>query len=137
MMKSCKYCGRMHDVSVECPRKPKKRWGAYDRGEVGAFRRTHAWRVKSLDIRDRDYNTCRVCADGKYGTYAGKQYQTQGLSVHHIVPLAEDYDLRLEDDNLITLCPYHHEQAEAGKLPRGYLQHLATSPLFEDSTPGV
>ncbi len=130
MMKSCKYCGRMHEVSVVCPRKPKG--VGYDRGGVGAFRRSGAWRSKSLDIRTRDFHTCRVCADGKHGTYMGRQYQTEGLSVHHIVPLAEDFDLRLEDDNLITLCPYHHEQAEAGKLPREYLQHLASSPLFEE-----
>ena len=37
-------------------------------------------------------------------------------SVHHITPLTDDFDARLDDDNLISLCAYHHEQAERGEI---------------------
>jgi len=44
-----------------------------------------------------------------------------GLEVHHIVPLAEDFDRRLDDDNLITLCQAHHKAAERGEVDRAAL----------------
>lgn len=50
------------------------------------------------------------------------------LEVHHIVPLVEDYDLRAEEDNLITLCTLHHKDAEAGKIDRETLRRLAEDP---------
>ena len=53
-----------------------------------------------------------------------------GLSVHHIEPLEEAWDLRLDENNLITLCSHHHEQAEAGKLPRAMLHELTLAPLL-------
>lgn len=34
------------------------------------------------------------------------------------MPIKEDYELRLEDSNLITVCEYHHELAEQGTIPR-------------------
>lgn len=53
------------------------------------------------------------------------RYNSRRLSAHHIIPLAEDYDRRLDDDNLITLCSYHHELAERGVIPRPLLLELA------------
>lgn len=82
------------------------------------FRNTQAWRSKSAVILDRDYHCCRVC-------YAAGNICTSGLSVHHITPLAVDYDRRLEEDNLITLCRFHHEQAERGAIKAGFLRELA------------
>ena len=48
-------------------------------------------------------------------------------SVHHIVPLVEDYEKRLDDDNLITLCSRHHEMAEKGDIDRRELLVSASS----------
>ncbi len=131
MMKACKYCGRVHDYNTVCPKKPRKEYGVRTDG-VGAFRGTRAWKRKRDTIRERDFNTCRVCAAGKHGTYAGRQYQNTGLSVHHIVPLEEDWSLRLDDDNLITLCSWHHDMAERGQISRAELKTLAGTPLFEE-----
>ena len=53
----------------------------------------------------------------------------QELQVHHIEPLEERFDLRLDDGNLVTLCSMHHRMAEDGDIPRDYLHDLAvTSP---------
>lgn len=54
------------------------------------------------------------------------------LSVHHIVPLEENFDLALEEENLITLCREHHEQAEKGVLNRAELKMM-----IYDSPQGV
>ena len=58
--------------------------------------------------------------------------EVQGAQVHHITPLAYDYSLRLEDSNLITLCPFHHEQAECGQISAEHLRELAVSKSIGD-----
>ena len=35
------------------------------------------------------------------------KYNYEGLEVHHIIPLEEDYSRRLDSYNLITLCNMH------------------------------
>ena len=47
------------------------------------------------------------------------------VQVHQIVPLARDYSQRLNDENLIYLCPYHHEMAESGEIPENELILIA------------
>ncbi|MGN0671243.1 MAG: HNH endonuclease [Anaerovoracaceae bacterium] len=68
-------------------------------------------------MRQRDKFLCAVCREKGI-------YQFKDLSVHHIVPLEEDADRCLDDDNLITLCLEHHKEAEAGKIERSYLNRL-------------
>ena len=40
------------------------------------------------------------------------------------IEIEEDYDKRLDSDNLITLCRYHHEMAEKGNISRKELQTI-------------
>ena len=61
MLKSCKYCGRIHDSQYDCGRKPQPQ---------------------------------------KKITY-----------------IETDYDRRLDDDNLLTVCGMHHEMCESGAIP--------------------
>lgn len=77
-------------------------------------------------VRARDLSLCRVCADKE-----PPEYVTEGLSVHHIVPLEEDFELRSDESNLVTLCSRCHEDAENGKISRGYLRALAAQDLGE------
>lgn len=44
-----------------------------------------------------------------------------GIEVHHIVPVRESKELRLDGENLISLCREHHEQAEKGEIKRQVL----------------
>ena len=131
MNKSCQYCGGSHPIGATCPKKPR-----YDKprnSKAYFFRKSYAWQRKRDAIVQRDYHLCRICNDGKYGNYNGKLYAdtTVKLSVHHIEPLEERFDLRLDDDNLITACPWHHKMAEDGEIPREYLHTLAqTSPRW-------
>lgn len=41
----------------------------------------------------------------------------------------------LNDGNLITLCRYHHEQAESGKIPRKILFDLVKNSQRIPPTP--
>lgn len=110
----CTVCRKIH--AGRCAR-PREYRGSRNT-QADRFRNTQAWKRKAAAILERDYHCCRVCARG--GIIC-----TQGLSVHHIIPLAVDYDRRLDDDNLITLCRYHHERAERGILPARELVRLA------------
>ena len=120
MLKSCKYCGRIHDKKFICPNKPIRK--TFKKTEEDKFRNTKAWQRKREYIKDRDKGLCQVCIRKLYNTI--KQYNYIDIEVHHIEPLREAYDLRLEDDNLISLCKYHHELAEKGEIPKNILKGM-------------
>lgn len=113
MLKSCKYCMRIHDSKFDCGKKPirKKQFN-----NKNSFRSTNAWNKKRNEIRDRDNNLCQACIRKLDDTV--NQYTFNDLSVHHAISLEDDFSKRLDDDNLITLCEHHHEMAECGEIPR-------------------
>lgn len=113
-LKSCKYCGKIHKKDFTCPMKPQK--NMYKKSEADDFRGTGSWKKKRDNIKERDKYLCQICIRKLYNTI--KKYNYSDLEVHHIVPIKEDYSLRLEDTNLITICKYHHELAEQGTIPR-------------------
>lgn len=118
MKKSCVYCGRVHSIGYICPMSIKNE----NRDEkIRRFRDSKAWRVKRAEIQDRDLHMCRICLS------AG-DYRRRDTSVHHIVPLTANWSKRLDNSNLITLCDYHHELAERGKIPAECLRALAAIP---------
>ena len=131
LLVTCQYCGRIHEKNFDCGKKPKYKKITY----VDKFRWSRSWKDKSKQIKERDKYLCQACIRNMKGTV--QQYTHEQLSVHHIVPISEDYDKRLDDDNLITLCSVHHELAEAGELLRQELLEAAeeqeggqVSPLF-------
>ncbi|MCM1579170.1 MAG: HNH endonuclease [Ruminococcus sp.] len=87
----------------------------YDR--ITRFRSSAAWKKVREQAAERDLHLCRVCLrEGRYDT---------DIQVHHIISLAADFDKRCDIDNLISLCSYHHEKAEAGDIPADVLRELA------------
>ena len=92
MLKSCKYCGRIHPRGYICPKKPKQ--AKHRNSKTSGFRKTHTWQKKREQIVRRDFHLCRVCNEGSYGVF-GVPGLDQELSVHHIEPLEERFDLRL------------------------------------------
>lgn len=116
MFKTCKYCGRIHDVKHICLSKPQKK--NYKANTlIDRFRSSKTWIHKRNHIKDRDKHLCQICIRKLYNTF-GHQYNYINIQVHHIVPIAENWDRRLDDDNLISLCSYHHGMAEKCKIPR-------------------
>lgn len=123
-MISCPGCGRIHPYG-QCPRGGETRKKYRGRSELPtatSFRSTWAWTEKSRYIRDRDHYLCQACLYNLDGM--GIRYTHDHLEVHHIESLESAYDKRLDDDNLITLCRDHHEQAEQGKLTKQQLKQL-------------
>ena len=120
MLKACSRCGKIHKPG-ECTAGIKYTQKIRD-SEADRFRNRKIWRRKADEIHERDGHCCRVCLS------AGVINSTD-LSVHHIVPLKVDYDRKLDNDNLITLCRYHHEAAEHGRISR---QELATMTCTVD-----
>ena len=136
MLKSCKYCGRVHEASYECDpkrialkRQAEKRWKSRKIDDNVIFRKSNAWKEKSIDIRKRDKYMCLCCKANIKGTQT--QYNTQDLSVHHITPLSEDFSQRLDDVNLISVCPLHHEMCEAGAIDRETQRELVIRSMSE------
>jgi 5-methylcytosine-specific restriction enzyme A len=106
---------RSEDRSYRCKSQPKRYKPSND---VNRFRWTNQWKMKSKQIRERDKYLCQICLLKQYNTV--KQYNFTNLEVHHIEPLIEAWDKRLEDSNLISLCAYHHKMADSGQIPKIY-----------------
>lgn len=119
MKRSCPYCGRIHDYSYVCPHKTEAPIVRYD-AKNSKFRSSKLWQSKRAEILLRDKGLCVACRCG----IDCEPDLIPADSVHHIVPLTEDFELRLENDNLISLCDYHHQRAERGDIPKAQLLRL-------------
>ena len=78
----------------------------------GSFYDSAAWAHKRAAILRRDRYLCRECA--RYGR------RTPATVVHHILPVEQRPDLRLDLDNLVSLCdPCHNKRhPEKGGGPK-------------------
>ena len=119
MLKTCKMCGVVPEGHI-CPYK-KTRTKNSDK-QSDQFRKTKRWTDKSIEIRQRDKYLCQVCLRNLHNTFSFLNYKT--VEVHHITPINEDYNRRLDNDNLITLCSYHHKMADKGDIPRAELYEI-------------
>lgn len=66
------------------------------------FYKTTRWKSKRKKILKRDEHRCRECR--RYGK------KTEATTVHHMNPLNERPDLRLESWNLLSLCSTCHDK---------------------------
>lgn len=137
MLKSCHYCGRIHDKKYVCPQKEEaiKRRQKKKGTKEDKFRSSSEWKWKREDIRIRDRQICQLCVRGLYT--AEKEIQTEGIEVHHIVPIEEDWDRRMDGENLITLCRYHHEMAEKEQIKRVILKKIAKEQEERENYTGI
>lgn len=119
MLKSCQYCGKIHDEKIDCGKKPQKQKKIT---YIDRFRSSRKWREKREHIRARDLNLCQICIRNLYDT--DRQYNYQDLSVHHAISMENDFNKRLDDDNLLTVCARHHELAESGKIPYAEIKKI-------------
>ena len=119
MLKSCSYCGRIHDSKYICKEKPIKKKTIT---EADKFRWTRIWQKKREEIKKRDLYLCQICIRELYNTVT--KYNTEELSVHHNTPINEDYNKRLDNNNLLTVCDYHHKMCERGEIARKEVQKI-------------
>jgi len=128
MFKSCQYCGGIHETTYECPSKPKRKYkqNKYSEvnGEIKRFRGSTTWQNKREDIQQRDLHMCQVCIRLLYD-WCTVQYNYENTSVHHIDKLSDAFDKRLNNYNLVTLCPCCHTAADQDKIPMNILLDIA------------
>lgn len=133
MLKSCVWCGRIHDGRYDCGKKPIRKKMKYSKADY--FRRTQVWTDKAIEIKRRDNYLCQVCLRNRYNTL--QQYNYKDLSVHHAISINQDWEKRLEDGNLITLCLMHHEMAENGEIPAEEILAIIAEQEIKRVPPGM
>lgn len=119
MLKSCSYCGKIHDSKYICSKRPQRK---KETTEADKFRWTSIWQRKREEIKKRDLYLCQICIRELYNTVT--KYNTEELSVHHNTPINEDYNKRLDNNNLLTVCDYHHKMCERGEILREEVQKI-------------
>jgi len=68
-------------------------------------------------IADEKYNEMDICVRILYA-WCTTKYNYKDTSVHHVIKLIDDWDKRLDNKYLITLCPCCHTAAELGQIPK-------------------
>lgn len=116
MYKSCSKCGQIHPYNHKC----YKGESGVRRKNTNAnkFRVTKEWRYKAEEIKKDSKYLCSICLEHNI-------YNYNRLEVHHIEPIEQNYDRRLDNYNLICLCNEHHRLAEESNIDREYLFKLA------------
>ena len=110
--KSCKYCGKVHEEEYKCNKKPMKKKKIDD---IVRFRNSPKWQKKRKKIKERDNYLCQICIREMYGTK--RKYNPNNLQVHHAIAIRSRDDLKLDENNLITVCSMHHEMCDSGEIP--------------------
>lgn len=106
--KICSRCGRILPVGERCSCQPAYRrdYQKFRRDKrIQEFRSSAEWRAMRNKILIRDDNT------DQYVLHTTGALRP-GFSVHHIIPLSERFDLRLDEHNLITLSDDTHSSIE-------------------------
>ena len=111
----------MAERGHRCPHRPKAK--PKESTEQRRFRNSQAWIKKSTEVKQKAKYLCEVCLEGTYNTINLLTYKD--LETHHIEPIGENFDRRLDNYNLIVLCQQHHKMSEKGDIPRDYLFKLA------------
>lgn len=100
-MKYCSEQGCRTYVSsgryCEAHQRRKKKKVVYSHNK--SFYATDEWKFKRSEVYQREKGCCQECGKFVFGRQA---------HVHHIVPIKVDPSLKLEDDNLMLLCPKCH-----------------------------
>ena len=126
MWRSCSKCGRIHSTAYKC----RLYTPPIRRTTDQVLRSTSKWQKKSEEIREKSQHLCQVCREEG-------RYNYNQLEVHHIEKLRSAPEKLLDNYNLVCLCKYHHELADAGKIKASYLEELARSREEGKYPPGV
>lgn len=131
ILKTCGYCKKIHDHKIKCGAKKKyyrEKNNRYNkRQEYQDIIKSTRWRKLSALIKSLDNHECLVCKH--CGLISPKV-----LEVHHIEKVMKELLKAFEIDNLITLCIFHHKQAEQGLISKQELLELIDKYRNNDTT---
>ena len=96
LKRTCDICGRVHKFGETCP-KSKQRHKEYDEFKrdttATGFYKSRAWVKMAIMIKERDHGL------DQYELLINKKI-VKGEMVHHIIPLEDGPDSRLDPGNL-------------------------------------
>lgn len=104
----CSRCGRILPVGERCSCQPAYRrdYNRFRRDKkIQQFRASAEWRRVRQQVIERDNGT------DQYVLHTTGALRP-GFSVHHIIPLSDDWSQRLNPDNLICLSDDTHASIE-------------------------
>lgn len=127
MLKTCSNCLKIHDSKVVCKSKQYYKKTTKDNKDVNYIKiiKSKRWQKVSSLVKSLDCYNCLVCLDCDIR-------QPQNLEVHHITKVLDDISKAYDVDNLITLCIYHHKQADNNKISKKDLQDLISKYRLSD-----
>ena len=127
MLKACAYCGRVHDAGYTCAKKAEATGRYPKESRASRIRSLSRWQKTREYIKRRDHGVCQLCLKNYTAgdTASLRPYEDNDIEVHHIVSIDEDANKAFDEYNLISLCRFHHEQADAGLIPRAHLLEMA------------
>lgn len=99
----CSQCTKQVEEARERSKKERNKRYARNRTDVKEqkFYQSRAWKVTRQAVAQRDNFLCLVCLENK----EIRNFHT----VHHIEELKENWDKRLDEGNLISVCKKCHE----------------------------
>ncbi len=103
--KRCSYCGKRirTGTTCECAKRRHKEYDQAKDKEIKGFYSSRSWQ----SIRQRaieHYNRLDIIS------YFEDREIVYGETVHHIIPIKEDWTKRYELDNLIYITEQHHQK---------------------------
>lgn len=128
-LKTCTYCRKIHGKEINCTAKKgyyREKNSRYEKDkDYIKFIKSKKWHEKSQEIKLLDSYCCLMCKS--LGLISPKY-----LEVHHIIKFRNDLSLKLENNNLITLCVNHHKMADSSKISTNELHRLINK--YRDTT---
>ena len=97
------------------------------------FRNSPKWQKKRKHIKERDNYLCQICIRELYGTK--RKYNSEGLQVHHALPINLSENLKLDESNLITLCSMHHSMCDKRQIPYEEVKKIINEQNQKQSNP--
>lgn len=129
----CKYCGKVHDARKEpCKeflKAKREHWQRIKGTKASKYRSSIDWQKTRERVLLRDSGVCRLCL-------MKGQIVSEGIQVHHITKIEDNYELRNVDDNLISLCTTCHTMVEDVTDYDDMLRSMALRPAFDDLVVG-
>lgn len=98
----CNKCKKIVPANHKCTDNTANKMYNKTQRKNDSFYQSSQWRNKRVNILSRDAGLCQNCRrEGR---------TVIGNIVHHIIEVSVNWDLRLTDDNLETICSTCHNK---------------------------
>ena len=130
--KLCEYCEKftMNVINVSRSLSDEKRQTISHDSEIVPNGKKTKKKIKELD----NY-LFQICIRELYGTK--RKYNHENLQVHHAIPINSNKDLKLDENNLVTLCSMHHSMCDKGQIPYKEVKKIIIEQTQKETIPSL